>query len=155
MKGYSAASAIFFPRKNPFIFKYPGKIPYHNKERTKTMNLTEKAAYIKGLMEGMNFDTGTNEGKLIKNIVELLEDLSLSVLDLEDENALLGNYIDEIDESLGEVEEEVFGYENERGPYDDDYDDDDECDDDCDCCDDLEDDCGCEGDCCSCGEGDA
>ncbi|MDD4124947.1 MAG: hypothetical protein PHW77_04385 [Eubacteriales bacterium] len=101
------------------------------------MNVAEKAAYIKGLMEGMKFNTETDEGKLIKNIVDLLEDLSLSVQDLEDETATLGDYIDEIDQDLGEVEEEVFGY-----PVDRDYD---ECDCECEDCD-CDDDCDCDCD---------
>ena len=29
------------------------------------MTLSEKSAYLKGLMEGMKLDTETNEGKLI------------------------------------------------------------------------------------------
>ena len=100
------------------------------------MNVAEKAAYIKGLMEGMKFNTETDEGKLIKNIVDLLEDLALSVGDLEDETSTLSDYIDEIDQDLGEVEEEVFGYPGESC-YDECDCDDDECDcdeDDCDCC---------------------
>ena len=50
----------------------------------KTMNLTEKAAYLKGLMDGMNFDKNTNEGKLIAGIIDMMDDLALSVTDLED-----------------------------------------------------------------------
>ena len=92
------------------------------------MNISEKAAYLKGLMEGMKIDETTNEGKLFKAIADLLEDISLSVLDLEDGQSYLEEYIDEIDEDLGEVERDIY-----------------ECDDDCDCCDD--DDC----DCCDCG----
>ena len=92
------------------------------------MNPSEKAAYIKGLMEGMKFDTESDTGKLISKIVDLLEDLSLTVQDLEDEVAQLNDFTDELDADLGEVEEEVFG------PCDCCCDDDDCCcDDDCDC----------------------
>jgi len=31
------------------------------------MTLSEKSAYLKGLMEGMKLDTETNEGKLIRD----------------------------------------------------------------------------------------
>lgn len=96
------------------------------------MNITEKAAYLKGLMEGMNYDTATNEGKLFAAIADLLEDITLTVADLDDEVATLGEYVDELDEDLGAVEEDLYGDECC-------------CDDDCDCCCD-DDDCDC--DCC-------
>lgn len=94
------------------------------------MNITEKAAHLKGLIEGMNYDRNSNEGKLFTAITDLLEDLTLTVKDLEDDTAALGNYIDEIDEDLGEIESFVYDIDDE---YDDDYDDD--YDEDC-CCDD-------------------
>ncbi|HAN22056.1 MAG: hypothetical protein A2Y15_01395 [Clostridiales bacterium GWF2_36_10] len=95
------------------------------------MNISEKSAHLKGLMEGMDYDLTTKEGKLFAAIADLLEDISLTVLDLEDETAVLGDYIEELDEDLGEVERTVY-----------DIDDDDEYDDEC-CCDDDECDCGC------------
>ena len=99
------------------------------------MNISEKAAYLKGLMEGMKIDDSTNEGKLFKAIADLLEDISLSVLDLEDGQSYLEEYIDELDADLGEVERDVYECE----------------DDDCDCCDCCDDDCVCDCDCdCDC-----
>ena len=50
------------------------------------MNINEKASYIKGLAEGMKFDTTTDTGRLIKEMIGLLEDMALSISDLEDEN---------------------------------------------------------------------
>lgn len=97
------------------------------------MNITEKAAYLKGLMAGMEIKDDSKEGKLFNAIADLLEEICLSVADLEDGQAYLEEYIDEIDMDLGEVERDVY-----------------ECDDDdyCDCCD-CDDDC-CDGDCCNC-----
>ncbi len=96
------------------------------------MNITEKAAYLKGLMAGMEMDESTKEGKLFKAIADLLEDIALSVADLEDGQAYLEEYIDEVDMDLGEVERDIY-----------------ECDDDyCDCG------CGCGPDCdCGCQDG--
>ena len=101
------------------------------------MTVSEKAAYIKGLIEGMKIDTSDGEGKVISAMADLLEDLSLSVLDLED--ATLNDYVEEIDEDLGAVEEELYC----------DCDCCDDCDDDCDCCDD-DCDCCCDDDDCDC-----
>lgn len=104
------------------------------------MNISEKAAYLKGLIEGMKLDTTTNEGKLFEKIIELLEDISISVLDLEDEVSTINDYIDELDADLADLEEDV---------YCDGISDCDCCDDDCDC--EYEDECDDEG--CHCGDG--
>lgn len=110
------------------------------------MNVSEKAAYIKGLIEGMEIDTSKGEGKILAAMADLLEDISLSILDLEDESANLNDYIEEIDEDLGAVEEDLYCCDDDCDcDCDCDcYDDDDDCD--CDCCDD---DCDC-CDCCEC-----
>lgn len=113
------------------------------------MTVSEKAAYIKGLMEGMSIDTSKGEGKILAAMADLLEDLSLTVLDIEDEAATLRDYIEEIDEDLGAVEEDFYCVDDDCDcDCDCDYDDDCCCcDDDCDC--DCDDDCDC-CDCCEC-----
>lgn len=89
------------------------------------MTITEKVAYLKGLLEGMNIDAESNEGKLWKAVMDVLADLALSVEDLEDYTAELTEQVDEIDEDLDALECDYY----------EDYDDCD-CDCDCDCCDD-------------------
>ena len=49
------------------------------------MNLTEKSAYIKGLMEGLDLDSDKKEVKVIKALVDLVEDLALTVTDLDED----------------------------------------------------------------------
>ena len=86
------------------------------------MTVSEKAAYLRGIMEGMNLNKGTNEGKLFSAIADLLEDLALSVSDLEEETSAIRDYVDEMDEDLSTLEEVVYedgGYD----PYDDEDDD--------------------------------
>ncbi len=99
------------------------------------MNLTEKAAYIRGLMEGMDLDRDAKETKILTAIVDLLDDMSLTVCDLEDSQAELEDYVEELDEDLGSVEEELYG---------------DDCD--CDCCDDEDDGFHYKTECPNCGE---
>ncbi len=91
------------------------------------MTLTEKAAYIKGLAEGLALDETKPETKLIKELIALTEDMSRTISDLEDDTEYLNDYVEEIDEDLGNLEEDYYG----------------ECDgdcEDCDGCDDEEDD---------------
>ncbi len=82
------------------------------------MTISEKVAYLKGLAEGLDLDTTTSkEAKLISVMIGILEEVGLSIEDLEDNTAALGEEIDAISEDLSDVEEIV---------YDEDDDDDDE-----------------------------
>ena len=86
------------------------------------MTISEKVAYLKGLAEGLNLDTEkSKEGKLISVMIGILEELAMSVEDLE-ENALnLGEEIDVLSDDLADVEDVVFEDEDDE---DEDYDDD-------------------------------
>ena len=48
------------------------------------MTLSEKSAYLKGLMEGLQLDTEKAEGKMIASIVELLGDVTKKLTNVED-----------------------------------------------------------------------
>ena len=43
------------------------------------MEITEKVAYLKGLMEGMKIDTESNEGKILAAMADILEDIGLEL----------------------------------------------------------------------------
>lgn len=77
------------------------------------MTITEKAAYIRGLAEGLALDAGKPETKLFNAIMDLLDDLTLTVSDLEDEVAVIGEQVVEIDEDLGDLEDEFYDDEDE------------------------------------------
>ena len=86
------------------------------------MTLSERTAYLKGLMEGMQIDTETNEGKLFKAIIETLDDMALTVSDVEDVVDAICDELDVIEEDLETVEEYLL---DEEDDYDDeDYDED-------------------------------
>ena len=87
------------------------------------MTLTEKVAYLKGLMEGMNIDRESNEGKLFSVIADILNDVALDIEDLESDLYDLGEDVDAISDDLSDVEDYLFEDEDDD---DDDYDDDDE-----------------------------
>ena len=86
------------------------------------MTISEKVAYLKGLAEGLDLDTvKSKEGKLISVMIGILEELAMSVEDLE-ENALnLGEEIDVLSDDLADVEEVVFDEDEESEDYDDDW----------------------------------
>ncbi|MCX7615163.1 MAG: hypothetical protein N2Z65_05355 [Clostridiales bacterium] len=79
------------------------------------MTVTEKAAYLKGLYAGLNFSQEQNEGKLFTAMIDLLEDLAISVQDLEEMSADVSADIDDIAADLTDLEDEVYGVEDECG----------------------------------------
>ena len=94
------------------------------------MTLSEKAAYLRGLMDGLKLDTETTEGKMISAIVELLGDMSKKVTDIEDTTIAISDELDEIEEDLDAIEDFIMDEENDDEDDDlYDYDDDDEFDD--------------------------
>lgn len=88
------------------------------------MTISEKVAYLKGLAEGLDLDTTkSKEGKLISVMIGILEELAMSVEDLE-ENALnLGEEIDVLSDDLADVEEVIFDEDedDDMEDYDDDW----------------------------------
>lgn len=100
------------------------------------MTVSERVAFLRGLLEGLELDENDKTTKVINAIVDTLDDIACEIQDLNDVTDELGDYIEEVDECLGDVEEYVY----------------DDCDCDCDCCD-------CDGDencvevtCPACGE---
>ena len=72
------------------------------------MNITEKTAYLKGLMAGLNIDESKPEGKLLSAIVETLDEMANEIADLGDVAEYLEDYIDEVDHDLGDLETEYY-----------------------------------------------
>ena len=100
------------------------------------MTLSEKVSYLKGLAEGLGLDEDNKQDKLIGAIIEVLEDVALSIEEVECGCGEICDQIDAVDEDLAALESDFYG------------DDDDDC---CDgnCCDcDFDCDCDCEDDEC-------
>ena len=85
------------------------------------MGISEKVAYLKGLMEGMNLSADSNEGKLFRAIVDVLAEIALEVEDLTDEVMELGDGLDVISDDLGDVEDIIYDEDDEDDEDDDDY----------------------------------
>ena len=86
------------------------------------MTINENAAYLKGLAEGFGI-TSTKEGEIITKLLELVSDMTDKIGALEAECAELREYIEEIDEDLGAVEDDLYLEDEED---EDGFDDDDE-----------------------------
>ena len=94
------------------------------------MTISEKAAYLKGLMDGLKLDTEAAEGKMISAIVDLLGDMSKKVTDIEDTTIAISDELDEIEEDLDAIEDFIMELEededDEWDEEDDEWDDDEE-----------------------------
>ena len=77
------------------------------------MTISEKSAYLKGLMDGLKLDTETNEGKMIAAIVDLLGDMSKRMVDIEDTTIAISDELDEIEEDLDAIEDFIMDEDDE------------------------------------------
>ena len=84
------------------------------------MTLSEKSAYLKGLMEGMKLDTETNEGKLISEIISMLQDVAENVSDLEEVVDCISDELDCIEEDLDNIDDYLMDDDDEEDGFMDD-----------------------------------
>lgn len=73
---------------------------------------------MKGLADRKKLDKETNEGKLFSAILEMLEDTALAmeeVVDIQDE---MQEQLNEVDEDLADVEDEIYGDDEDDDFYD-------------------------------------
>ena len=112
------------------------------------MEITERAAYLKGLADGLGLQDEGKEGKILTELLSLVGDMADKIAALDADNKKLREYVEELDQDLGSVEEDLYVDDG------DDYDEDDEEEDDTDEDDeDMDDDSGYyELICPSCGE---
>ena len=87
-------------------------------------NLTDRAAYLRGLADGMGLTKDTNEHKLLLEMLELMNEMADKINELDEDVGEMEAYVEDLDEDLADIEDALFG----------DEDDDCDCDDDdCDC----------------------
>ena len=77
------------------------------------MTISEKSAYLKGLMDGLKLNTESDEGKMIAAIVDLLGDLTRKVTDIEDTTIAISDELDEIEEDLDSIEDYLMDLEED------------------------------------------
>ena len=77
------------------------------------MTVKEKAAYVKGLIEGLNLEADKKETKAINAITDWMESISCSFSNLEEDVDDICEQLSIIDEDLCDVENEVFGEDDE------------------------------------------
>ena len=77
------------------------------------MTISEKSAYLKGLMDGLKLNTESDEGKMISAIVDLLGDMAKRITDIEETTIAISDELDEIEEDLDAIEDFIMDEEDE------------------------------------------
>ena len=78
------------------------------------MTITEKSAYLKGLMEGLKLSAESDEGKMFAAILDLLGDVTRKVTDIEDTTIAISDELDEIEEDLDAIEDFILDEEDDE-----------------------------------------
>lgn len=85
------------------------------------MNLTDKMAYLRGMVDGMELDlTGSKEGKVLGKLLDVMQEMTAYVVDLQTQVDELTEVCDLLDQDLGDLEDIV--YEEDDDDDEDDYD---------------------------------
>ena len=87
------------------------------------MTISEKAAYLKGLMDGLQLDKEKPEGQMISAIVDLLGDVTRRLADVEETTIAISDELDEIEEDLDAIEDFILDEEEDEDWDDEDEDD--------------------------------
>ncbi len=77
------------------------------------MTITEKVAYVKGLVAGLELDETKKETKVILAMLDVLDEMALSVTDCEDDIISLGEEVDSMSESISDLEDTVYDEDDE------------------------------------------
>lgn len=89
------------------------------------MTISEKSAYLKGLMDGLSLNTEAPEGKMIAAIVDLLGDMAKRVTDIEETTIAISDELDEIEEDLDAIEDFIMDEDEDWDDLEEDDDEDD------------------------------
>lgn len=75
--------------------------------------LKENVSYLQGLVEGVNLDLSTDEGRIFKGIISTIESLAEAIDRIETRQSDLEIYLDSLDEELMDLEEDIYRHDDE------------------------------------------
>jgi len=70
--------------------------------------IKEKVAYLHGLAKGLNVNDNSPDGKVMLNIIDVLDSMAEEIQYIQDAQQDLESYVETIDEDLTDLEEEVY-----------------------------------------------
>ena len=82
------------------------------------MDLNAKAAYIRGLMTGMEFDPESKNGKIIAAMMDLLEEMAATVVEHDDALDQVYDELETLDQDLDDVVSDLYELEDDEDDED-------------------------------------
>ena len=79
--------------------------------------ISNRAAYLKGLADGLKLDKETTEGQLIDGILGLLGDMAEEMEMLDQEQGFLADKMDEMEDVIEMIGDEAFGRDDDDEMY--------------------------------------
>lgn len=76
--------------------------------------IKERVAYLQGLTQGLNIGSNSAEGKILLNIIDVLDDMAEEFNHLQVVQEDLETYVESMDEDLTDLEEEVYEEVNDE-----------------------------------------
>lgn len=65
--------------------------------------IAKKIAYLKGLMDGLDWDRNSDMGKMLVRVVDILEDISVSLTGIESDLTVVEDDTDNLDDRIQEL----------------------------------------------------
>lgn len=90
------------------------------------MELSKKAAYLQGLVDGLGVDESTKEGKIIKAMSALLAEMAEALEGMDEDLSRAYDQINDLSDELEDLEADLYEDEDDEDDEDDDEDEDDE-----------------------------
>ena len=69
-------------------------------------NISKQIAYLRGLMDGLDYDESSKEGRVFECILGVLDEIDATIDDLYDYQDEIAEQVDIIDEDLAAIESE-------------------------------------------------
>lgn len=82
-------------------------------------NFLKKVAYLKGYADGLDINERTDEGKLFKKMIDVIDEMADAIADLGAQQDVLIDQVEAIDEDLSELEDDYYGEEDDDDEQDD------------------------------------
>lgn len=71
-------------------------------------SIMSKVSYLSGLVDGLEIDKTSKEGKILAEIVTVLKDMAVEISEISESQKVVQEYIDAIDEDLTELQEDFY-----------------------------------------------
>lgn len=88
------------------------------------MTITEKVAFLKGLIEGSELKLDKKEEKIFNMVVEILDEVAGAVTELDEDVSVLYDDVEDISDALDDIDDAIYHIAGDLDSREDDDDDD-------------------------------